>query len=89
VVLLDWIHVLFMLSVFDCVPGPSSDEIKRLVILHGGNFEHYLFKRQVTHVIATNLPDSKVHGLKGMKVARPEWITDRLVGNGVGGRLFS
>ena len=56
---------------------PSSDELKRLMMLHGGNYEHYHSKTKVTHVIATNLPDSKVRELKGEKVVRPEWITDR------------
>ena len=56
---------------------PSSDELKRLMMIHGGNYEHYHSKTKVTHVIATNLPDSKVRELKGEKVVRPEWITDR------------
>ena len=46
-------------------------------MLHGGNYEHYLYRTRVTHVIATNLPNSKVKELKGLKVVRPEWITDR------------
>lgn len=57
---------------------PSSDELKRLMMLHGGNYEHYLYRTKVTHVIATNLPDSKVRELKGLKVVRPEWITDSI-----------
>ncbi|XP_041377375.1 DNA repair protein REV1-like [Gigantopelta aegis] len=55
---------------------PSSDELRRLLTLHGGRFEHFLYKKQVTHIVATNLPNSKIHSLKGMKVVRPEWITE-------------
>ena len=62
-----------------CFSEPSSDELKRLMMLHGGNYEHYLYRTKVTHVIATNLPDSKVRELKGLKVVKPEWITDRYV----------
>ncbi|KAL5013110.1 hypothetical protein ScPMuIL_007380 [Solemya velum] len=57
---------------------PSSDELKYLMTLHGGQFEHYLFKSRVTHVIATNLPDSKVLVLRGQKVIKPQWITDSI-----------
>ncbi|WAR14703.1 REV1-like protein [Mya arenaria] len=64
---------------------PSSDELKRLIILHGGRYEHYLYRTRVTHVIATNLPDSKVKDLKGLKVVRPEWITDSIAA----GKLLS
>ena len=46
-------------------------------MIHGGNYEHYHSKTKVTHVIATNLPDSKVRELKGEKVVRPEWIIER------------
>ncbi|KAK3580894.1 hypothetical protein CHS0354_008176 [Potamilus streckersoni] len=64
---------------------PSSDELKRLIILHGGQYEHYLFKTRVTHVIATNLPDSKVKEFQEKKVVKPEWITDSVNA----GRLLS
>ena len=70
--------ILFLNLLFNSVfLEPSSDELKRLMMIHGGNYEHYHTKTKVTHVIATNLPDSKVRELKGEKVVRPEWITDR------------
>ncbi|KAH3821242.1 DNA repair protein REV1-like [Dreissena polymorpha] len=47
---------------------PSSDELKRLMMLHGGTYETYLYRTRVTHVIATNLPDSKVKEIRGLKV---------------------
>ncbi|XP_067658458.1 DNA repair protein REV1-like [Haliotis asinina] len=55
---------------------PSSDELRRLLTSHGGTYEQYLYRTRVTHIVATNLPDSKVRELKGMKVVRPEWITE-------------
>ncbi|XP_053379296.1 DNA repair protein REV1-like [Mercenaria mercenaria] len=64
---------------------PSSDELKRLMMLHGGSYEHYLYRTRVTHVIATNLPNSKVKELKGLKVVRPEWITESIAA----GKLLS
>lgn len=45
---------------------------------HGGRYEQYLMKTRVTHIIATNLPDSKIRDLRDMKVVQPEWILDRL-----------
>lgn len=42
---------------------PSKEEIRRLMLLHGGGFEHYDTGR-VTHIIATHLPASKLLQLK-------------------------
>ena len=42
---------------------PSKEEIRRLMLLHGGSFEHYE-TNQVTHIIATHLPASKLLLLK-------------------------
>ncbi|OWF54110.1 DNA repair protein REV1-like isoform X2 [Mizuhopecten yessoensis] len=65
---------------------PSSDELKRLVLIHGGRYEHYLYRTRVTHIIATNLTNSKIKDLmKNGKVVRPEWITDSIKA----GRLLS
>lgn len=38
---------------------PSKEEIRQLLLLHGGGFEHYETAR-VTHIIATHLPASKL-----------------------------
>ncbi|XP_064611055.1 DNA repair protein REV1-like [Liolophura sinensis] len=66
--------------------NPSSDKLKHLMNIHGGNYEHYLSKTRVTHVIATRLPNSKVKELKGKdKVVKPEWILDSIQA----GRLLS
>lgn len=56
---------------------PSADELRRLMMLHGGQFHVYYSRSKTTHIIATNLPNSKIQELKGEKVIRPEWITDR------------
>ena len=56
---------------------PSSDELKRLMQLHGGAFQHYYGKSRVTHIIATMLPHTKLKKLTDEKVVRPEWILDR------------
>ena len=38
---------------------PSADELKRLMLEHGGVFHHYR-NPSTTHIIASNLPDVKV-----------------------------
>lgn len=60
-------------------PDPSADELRRLMMLHGGQFHVYYSRSKTTHIIANNLPNCKIQELKGEKVIRPEWITDRYV----------
>ncbi|CAG2235935.1 REV1 [Mytilus edulis] len=56
---------------------PSSDELKKIMRQHGGKYEHYMMKTRVSHVIATNLPDSKIRkDFKHCKVVKPEWIIE-------------
>ncbi|KAF4087241.1 hypothetical protein AMELA_G00093360 [Ameiurus melas] len=55
---------------------PSADELRRLMMLHGGQFHVYYSHSKTTHIIATNLPNFKIKELRGEKVVRPEWITD-------------
>ncbi|GAA6076603.1 DNA repair protein REV1 isoform X3, partial [Tachysurus ichikawai] len=55
---------------------PSADELRRLMMLHGGQFHVYYSHTKTTHIIATNLPNFKIQELRGEKVVRPEWITD-------------
>uniref|UniRef100_A0A8C9WK40 DNA repair protein REV1 n=1 Tax=Scleropages formosus TaxID=113540 RepID=A0A8C9WK40_SCLFO len=57
---------------------PSADELRRLMMLHGGQFHVYYSRSKTTHIIATNLPHSKVKELRGEKVVRPDWITDSI-----------
>ncbi|KAG9339445.1 hypothetical protein JZ751_023582 [Albula glossodonta] len=71
-----------------CVNGytdPTSDELRRLMMLHGGQFHMYFSRSKTTHVIATHLPQSKIKELRDEKVVRPEWITDSIKA----GRLLS
>ncbi|KAM9347265.1 DNA repair protein REV1 [Symphorus nematophorus] len=46
------------------------------MMLHGGQFHVYYSRSKTTHIIANNLPNSKIQELKGEKVIKPEWITD-------------
>ncbi|XP_059172057.1 DNA repair protein REV1-like [Physella acuta] len=55
---------------------PSSDELKRLMQHHGGRFEQYLSKTRVTHIVASNLPNSKFKLANTMLVVKPNWIVD-------------
>ncbi|XP_017265842.1 DNA repair protein REV1 [Kryptolebias marmoratus] len=57
---------------------PSADELRRLMMLHGGQFHIYYSRSKTTHIIANNLPNCKIKELKGEKVIRPEWITDSI-----------
>lgn len=60
-------------------PGPSSDELKKLMLQHGGMYHHYYSRSKVTHIIASNLPNSKIDKITDKKIVKPEWITDRYV----------
>ena len=48
---------------------------------NGGRFENY-YSRAVTHIVCTNLPDSKVkhfaHERDPPPTVRPEWVVDSL-----------
>ena len=65
------IYKIYMFAV------PSCDEIKKLVIANGGIYHHYYALTKVTHVIASNLPTSKINQIRGKKIVRPDWIVDR------------
>ncbi|XP_071003529.1 DNA repair protein REV1-like [Oncorhynchus clarkii lewisi] len=57
---------------------PSVEELRRLMMLHGGQFHVYYSHSHTTHIIANNLPNSKIQELRDQKVVRPEWITDSI-----------
>ncbi|XP_078373550.1 DNA repair protein REV1-like isoform X2 [Oculina patagonica] len=57
---------------------PPADELRRLVYLHGGRYQQYYTKRTVTHIIATNLPNSKIQELRDELVVHPSWILDSI-----------
>ncbi|KAL6765308.1 hypothetical protein V8C86DRAFT_2430773 [Haematococcus lacustris] len=57
---------------------PSAQELKQIMLLHGGRYEHYLYREHVTHLICNNLPDTKLkqlaHAKQPLPIVRPEWI---------------
>ncbi|RUS73466.1 hypothetical protein EGW08_018776 [Elysia chlorotica] len=55
---------------------PSSDELKRIMQAHGGRYETYLRKTRVTHIVASNLPNSKFKMARTMPIVKPDWIVD-------------
>uniref|UniRef100_A0A0A9X5V3 DNA repair protein REV1 n=1 Tax=Lygus hesperus TaxID=30085 RepID=A0A0A9X5V3_LYGHE len=57
---------------------PSADELRMLMMKHGGQYHHYLKNGDTTHIIASNLPDSKVSQVKQYKIVKPQWITDSI-----------
>ncbi|XP_071805279.1 DNA repair protein REV1-like isoform X1 [Asterias amurensis] len=57
---------------------PSSDELKRLMMLHGGLYIPYYSKTQVSHIIATRLPYAKIKELRHEKIVRPDWILESI-----------
>lgn len=42
---------------------PSHEELKQLMALHGGRFETYYYRDRVTHIVCSNLPDTKLKQL--------------------------
>uniref|UniRef100_UPI00398EF74F DNA repair protein REV1 n=1 Tax=Pristiophorus japonicus TaxID=55135 RepID=UPI00398EF74F len=57
---------------------PTAEELRRLMMLHGGQYHMYYSRSKTTHIIATNLPNAKIKELKEEKVVRPNWITDSI-----------
>lgn len=53
---------------------PSSEDLRLLMLLHGGTYHHYYRSEKTTHVIASNLPNAKMMQLKTMRVVTPDWI---------------
>lgn len=57
--------------------NPSSDELKRIMMVHGGIYHTY--QRSTTKfIIASNLPDVKIRQLTTAKIVSPQWIVDCL-----------
>ena len=60
--------------------NPTADELKRIMMAHGGLYHHYLRPQGTTHLIASNLPYSKIIAYRKAKnplpLCKPEWITD-------------
>ncbi|MPC44371.1 DNA repair protein REV1 [Portunus trituberculatus] len=57
---------------------PTAEELKRLMMVHGGTYHHYYSRSQTTHIIANNLPDTKIKNMNTERIVSPKWITDSL-----------
>ncbi|XP_046625022.1 DNA repair protein REV1 isoform X1 [Neodiprion virginianus] len=61
---------------------PSADELRLLMMEHNGVYHHYMRPRITTHIIASNLPYSKIMMYKKsqnpLPICKPEWITDSI-----------
>ncbi|XP_013593369.1 PREDICTED: DNA repair protein REV1 isoform X2 [Brassica oleracea var. oleracea] len=64
---------------------PSHQELRGYMLRYGGRFENYFSRRSVTHIVCSNLPDSKVKNLRafsrGLPVVKPSWIVDSISSN--------
>ncbi len=57
---------------------PSAEELKRLMLAHGGVYHHYRTSA-TTHTIAANLCHATAKRLGGRRrVVRAEWITESI-----------
>ncbi|SSD61513.1 uncharacterized protein SCODWIG_03274 [Saccharomycodes ludwigii] len=62
--------------------NPTRLQLHKLIVLHGGKFSHYLTsKRNVTHIIATNLTSKKKIEFRKYRVVQPEWIMQSIEAN--------
>ncbi|XP_042508382.1 DNA repair protein REV1 isoform X3 [Macadamia integrifolia] len=73
-------------SIFvDGLTVPSSQELKVYMLKYGGHFENYFSRHRVTHIICSNLPDSKIKNLRsfsgGLPVVKPTWLLDSVAAN--------
>ncbi|XP_022735797.1 DNA repair protein REV1 isoform X3 [Durio zibethinus] len=64
---------------------PSSQELRQYMLNYGGRFENYFSRHRVTHIICSNLPDSKIKNRRsfsgGLPVVKPTWVLDSVAGN--------
>lgn len=59
--------------------NPSADELKRIMMTHGGVFDTYHRPGLTTFIVAQNLPDVKIRALvksKSRRIIGPDWIVD-------------
>ena len=55
--------------------NPSADELKRIMMVHGGIYHHYE-RSHTTYIIASNLPDVKIRNMNTSKIISPQWVVD-------------
>ncbi|KAK0082789.1 hypothetical protein PV325_009828 [Microctonus aethiopoides] len=65
--------------------NPCADELRRLMMTHGGVYHNYQRPNGTTHLIASNLPYSKIIQYRKSKnplpLCKPEWIVDSIKAN--------
>ncbi|CAF2988305.1 unnamed protein product [Rotaria sp. Silwood2] len=71
-------NIFHGISIFvDGHTEPPADELKKLMIEHGGVYHAYYSKDKVTYFISNNLPYAKIRKLKpNDKVVGSQWIID-------------
>ncbi|XP_011701619.1 PREDICTED: DNA repair protein REV1 [Wasmannia auropunctata] len=61
---------------------PTSDELRRIMMTHGGMYHHYMRPKITTHIIASNLPYSKImmyrRSQNPIPICKPQWIVDSI-----------
>ncbi|XP_023169812.2 DNA repair protein REV1 [Drosophila hydei] len=55
--------------------SPSADELKRIMMVHGGTFHHYE-RSHTNFIIASNLPDVKVRKIDTSRIISAQWVVD-------------
>lgn len=56
---------------------PTADELKRLILLNGGDYHPYYRYQTTKFMIATNLSTARIKQLRpDDRIVRPEWITE-------------
>lgn len=59
---------------------PDILQLKKMIILHGGKYIHYLSsKGAATHIIAESLPPRKRIQFNNCKVVTPKWIVESIL----------
>ncbi|KAG1865330.1 hypothetical protein F4604DRAFT_998681 [Suillus subluteus] len=57
--------------------NPSVQDLRQLIVTHGGVFQPYLDKKSlVTHIVTCSLTAAKIKDWKHMKIVRPDWLVD-------------
>lgn len=61
---------------------PTADELKRLILLNGGEYHPYYRYQHTKFMIATNLSTARTKTLRpDDRIVRPQWIIDSLEAN--------
>ncbi|CAF0953613.1 unnamed protein product [Didymodactylos carnosus] len=71
-------NIFHGISIFvDGYTEPPAEQLKQLMMEHGGTYHAYYSKEKVTYMISANLPYCKLRRLKANdKIIKPEWIVD-------------